>query len=77
MSETKVKEREPLTEKKIKEPIDFLKAIEGIETNKKEKLKEALKQLRFFYLELIEAGFTMQEAMAYLAALTKKQEVQE
>jgi DNA-directed RNA polymerase delta subunit len=56
-----------------KEPIDFLKVIEGIETNKKEELKEALKQLRTFYLELIEAGFTMQEAMAFLAALTIKE----
>jgi hypothetical protein len=72
MSEDKVEERETLTEKQIKEPIDFLKVIEGIEMSKEEELKEALKQTRFFYLKLIEAGFTMQEAMAYLAALTKK-----
>jgi hypothetical protein len=39
---------------------------------KEEELKEAFKQMRHLYFGLIEAGFTMQEAMAYLAALTKK-----
>jgi hypothetical protein len=54
-----------------KEPIDFLKVIKGVEKNKKEELKEACKQMRVLYLELINAGFTTAEAMAYLVALTK------
>jgi hypothetical protein len=48
-----------------KEPFDFLKLIAEVE------LKAAFKQMRLLYLGLIEAGFTMQEAMAYLAALTR------
>jgi hypothetical protein len=51
--------------------IDFLKVVEGIKENQTVTKKEAFKQLRFFFLELLEAGFTMEEAMAYLAALTR------
>jgi hypothetical protein len=46
-----------MTEEK-KEPIDFLKVIQGIEKNKAEELKEAFKQARLLYLGLIETGFT-------------------
>jgi hypothetical protein len=53
--------------------IDFLKVIKGIEIDKEKKLKDAFKQMRFLYIELIKAGFTMQEAMAYLAALSKNE----
>jgi hypothetical protein len=72
MSETKDKERKILMEKQNKEPIDFLKEIKAIEMSNEEKLEGELKQLRGIYLKLIKSGFTMQEAMAYLAALTKK-----
>jgi hypothetical protein len=54
-----------------KEPIDFLKVIQGIEKNKAEELEEAFKQARLLYLGLIEAGFTMEEAMTFLATLTR------
>jgi hypothetical protein len=59
-----------MTEEK-KEPVDFLKVLNGIEKNKEAELREAFKQLRLMYLNLLEAGFTMEEAMAYLAALTR------
>jgi hypothetical protein len=59
-----------MTEEK-KEPIDFLKVVEGMKKNQTAAEKEAFKQLRLFYLELLEVGFTMEEAMAYLAALTR------
>jgi hypothetical protein len=59
-----------MTEEK-KEPIDFLKVIQGTEKNKAEELKKAFKQARLLYLGLLEAGFTMEEAMVYLAALTR------
>jgi hypothetical protein len=55
-----------------KEPIDFLKVIEGIKKSESEQLKEACKQTRVLYLELIEAGFTMLEAMAFIAALLQR-----
>jgi hypothetical protein len=57
-----------------KEPIDFLKLVEGMKMSQEAQLKEALKQTRYFYLELIEAGFTMDEAMAFLAALTRQKQ---
>ena len=56
---------------KVKEPIDFLKVIEGVKATKEEETKEAFKQLRFMYLELLNADFTLEEAMAFLAALIK------
>jgi hypothetical protein len=52
-------------------PIDFLKVVEGIKENQTATTKEAFKQLRFLYLELLEAGFTMEEAMTYLSSLTR------
>jgi hypothetical protein len=55
-----------------REPIDFLKVIEGIKKSEMEQLKEAFKQARVIYLEMIEAGFTMEEAMTFIAALTKQ-----
>jgi hypothetical protein len=55
----------------IKEPVDFLKVVEDIKKNEQEQRKKAFKQIGDFYLELIEAGFTMEEAMAYMAALSK------
>jgi hypothetical protein len=55
-----------------KEPIDFLKLVEGMKMSQEAQLKEALKQMRFLYLEMIEAGFTMAEAMTYLAVLTSQ-----
>jgi hypothetical protein len=51
--------------------IDFLKVVEGIKNDQATAQKEAFKQLRIFYLKLLESGFTMEEAMAYLAALTR------
>jgi hypothetical protein len=59
----------PFEEKKA--PIDFLKVVEGIKKDQATAQKEAFKQLRIFYLELLESGFTMEDAMAYLAALTR------
>jgi hypothetical protein len=56
-----------------KKPVDFLKAVEGIKKTQEVEMKEGFRQLRKFYLELLEAGFTMKEAMAYLAALTNPQ----
>jgi hypothetical protein len=52
-------------------PIDFLKVVDGIKENQTAATKEAFKQLRFLYLELLEAGFTMEEAMVYLSSLTR------
>ena len=54
-----------------KEPIDFLKVVEGIKKTEAKQLKEAFRQLRILYLEMIEAGFTKNEAIAYIAAMTK------
>ena len=54
-------------------PVDFLKIVEGMKKTQEVEAKEGFRQLRKFYLELLEAGFTMEEAMAYLAALTKPQ----
>jgi hypothetical protein len=55
-----------------KEPDYFRKVFEEIEKNKKEaEKKENFKQLREFYLGLIEAGFTMEEAMTFMAAIAK------
>jgi hypothetical protein len=54
-----------------KEPIDFLKIVEGIKKSEAEQLKEDFKKLRLLYLEMIEAGFTMLEAMTYIAVLTR------
>jgi len=54
-----------------KAPIDFLKVIEGIKADEKTQLKEAFKQTRTLYLELLDAGFDMIEAMAFIAALWK------
>jgi hypothetical protein len=51
--------------------IDFLKVVEGMKRNKDAEKEESFKQLRTFYLELIKAGFTMEEAMAFLAALIR------
>jgi hypothetical protein len=59
-----------MTEEK-KAPIDFLKVVEGLNENKTAVTKEAFKQLRLLYLELLEAGFTMEEAMTYLSSLTR------
>jgi hypothetical protein len=57
---------------KMKESFDFLKTIKGIEMdNEKKKLKESIKKIREFYLELIEAGFSSQEAMAFIAIMKK------
>jgi hypothetical protein len=54
-----------------KNPIDFLKVIEGVKKSQEAELKEAFKQMRIVYLEMMEAGFTADEAMTYLAALTR------
>jgi hypothetical protein len=56
----------------MEKPIDFLKVIEDIEKTKEAELKQAFKQMRIVYLEMIEAEFTADEAMMYLAALTKQ-----
>jgi DNA-directed RNA polymerase delta subunit len=55
-----------------KKPVDFLKVVEGIKKTAEAERKEAFKQIREFYLELIENGFTMDEAMAFIAALTRQ-----
>jgi hypothetical protein len=55
-----------------KSPIDFLKVIEGIKKSEIEQIKEAFRQMRIMYLELIEAGFTMEEAMAFMAAMMRQ-----
>jgi hypothetical protein len=54
-----------------KSPIDFLKVVEGIRADEKAQSKEAYKQMRLLYLELIEAGFDMIEAMAFIAAMCR------
>ena len=59
-------------QKEIKNPIDFLKVVEGIKKTETEQTKEAFKALRTVYVEMLEAGFTMDEAMAYMAALTRQ-----
>jgi hypothetical protein len=56
----------------MKEPIDFLEVIDGIKKNQEAELKEAFKQMRIMYLEMIKAGFTAEEAIIYLAALTRQ-----
>ena len=48
---------------------DFLKVVEGIKKEKEVSEKEAFKALRKFYLELLEAEFSMEEAMSFLAAI--------
>jgi hypothetical protein len=40
--------------------------------SEKAKVKESFKMLRVLYNEMIEAGFTMEEAMAFIAALCKQ-----
>jgi hypothetical protein len=70
MKKTSDKERYSLPIGKDK-TIDFLKVVESIKENETAEKKEAFKQLRFFYLELLEAGFTMEEAMAFLAFLVR------
>lgn len=59
-----------MTEKK-REPVDFLKVVEGIKADQMTLRKQALKEMRDFYLALIEAGFSLEEAMAFIAALVK------
>jgi hypothetical protein len=54
-----------------KEPLNFLKLVEGIRADEKAQLKEAYKQMRVLYLDLIEAGFDMIEAMALIAAICR------
>jgi len=55
-----------------KAPIDFLKVVEGIKKDEVAAMKEAFKAIRTIYLEMIEAGFSMEEAMVYIAALTRQ-----
>ena len=52
-------------------PNDFLKVVEGIKITEYEQTKEAFKAIRAIYVQMLEAGFTMDEAMAYIAALTR------
>jgi hypothetical protein len=55
------------------EPFDILKTIQGIEVKKKEEeLKDALKQLRHYYIGLIESGFTMKEAMTFVVLMLNR-----
>jgi hypothetical protein len=64
---SKPSEKEPVT----RNPINFLKVIEGEKKNQEANLKEAFKQMRIIYLEMMEASFTAEDAMTYLAALTR------
>jgi len=57
-----------------KNPIDFLKAVEGIKKTEEAEKKEAFKQIRGVYLDLLDAGFDMIEAMAFIAAMCKASE---
>jgi hypothetical protein len=53
---------------KEENPAEYFKKIID-----REELISAYRQLRGMYLQLIEAGCTMQEAMAYLAALSRSE----
>jgi hypothetical protein len=64
-------------EKNEKKPVDFLKVVEGIRKSKEEETKEGFKVMRDFYLQLREADFSMEEAMAFNAALAQKKNKEE
>jgi len=54
-----------------KKTIDFLKVVEEIKKTEIQEMKEGFQLLRNMYLELRDAGFTMEEAMSFIAALCK------
>jgi len=51
-------------------PLDYLKKV--ISEQERVEMKKAFKQAREVYLELMDAGFTMFEAFAFMAALTRQ-----